>query len=214
MTATLRAPLQDRSRRTLEAILDATEVLLEERPFEKISVPEIILKAGSSTGSFYARFASKDALLPALYARYHATLPPRVARIRRALARRPHALAEAARRIVDELAAVLEERKNLMRAMTLYARTRPEGIAPMIGERVALHEEIVDIFAPFKDEMREGWRDAVRAGLYLVASSLREAVLFPEAPFAVASRQPLARIKDTLCAMLVSFLAASREGQT
>ena len=63
----IHAPLQDRSRRTFEAILDATETLLARRPFEEISIAEIVLKAGSSTGSFYARFPAKDALLPALY---------------------------------------------------------------------------------------------------------------------------------------------------
>lgn len=59
----IRAPLQTRSQETLERILDATEVLLEEKTFEEISVSEIVRKARSSVGSFYARFVDKDSLL-------------------------------------------------------------------------------------------------------------------------------------------------------
>lgn len=206
------APLQDRSKRTLEAILDATEALLEERPFDKISIPEIILKAGSSTGSFYARFPAKDALLPALYARYHATLPERLARVRRSLERRPHTLAETARRVIDEFAAVSEDRRNLMRALTLYARARSDEIEPIIGERTSLHAEIVEIFRPFEREIRRrDWKNAVRSGLYVVGSAIREAVLFPDAPFAAASRQPLARLKGALTVMLVAYLTTEME---
>ena len=93
-------PVQDRSRRTLAALLDATESLLEERRFEQISVAEIILKAGVSTGSFYARFSGKDALLPALYARYHADLPERLAQVRQMLEGEQPSFVETCLRVV------------------------------------------------------------------------------------------------------------------
>src|SRR5262245_60015512 len=67
---TLRPPAQARSRATLERLLDATETLLRTRRFEDIEVDEIVRRARSSVGSFYARVGSKDALLPPLYERY------------------------------------------------------------------------------------------------------------------------------------------------
>src|SRR5829696_642673 len=71
-------PLQDRSRRTLEKIGRATEELLATRAFEDISVADICRRARCAVGSFYARFQSKDDLLPYLYERYDADLRPRM----------------------------------------------------------------------------------------------------------------------------------------
>lgn len=64
------APLQDRSRRSLERMLSATETLLEERDFSRITVAEIAAKAGVTPGLIYSRFRRKDDLLPLLLKRY------------------------------------------------------------------------------------------------------------------------------------------------
>ena len=56
-------PRQARSRRTLQAIVDASLGLLEERGIEGTTVHEIVERAGTSVGSFYARFGGKDDLL-------------------------------------------------------------------------------------------------------------------------------------------------------
>jgi len=65
-----RAAHQDRSRRTLEQILDAAERLMATRPFREISVAEIAQVAGASISSLYARFTDKEALLGAIYERH------------------------------------------------------------------------------------------------------------------------------------------------
>src|SRR5262245_23380018 len=70
------APAQPRGRDTAERFATATEELLRTRPFEEISIREIVRRAGRPIGSFYARFASKEALLPFLYQRYHEGLEP------------------------------------------------------------------------------------------------------------------------------------------
>ena len=77
-SAHVQEPLQDRSRRTLEKIGRAVEELLATRSFDDISVGDIVRRARCSVGSFYARFASKDDLLPYLYERYDADLRPRI----------------------------------------------------------------------------------------------------------------------------------------
>lgn len=56
-------PKQARSRRTLQAIVDAALTLLAERGLEGATVHEIVERAGTSVGSFYARFGGKDDLL-------------------------------------------------------------------------------------------------------------------------------------------------------
>lgn len=173
---------------------------------------EIILKAGSSTGSFYARFPGKDALLPALYARYHAELPGRLERIVESLDYSRMTLADACRRVVREFAASFEARPNLMRAIVIYVRTRPEEIRPLLGERADVHRQLVELFRPFHPEIRHADREAaIRAGLFLVGTTVREAVLFPDAPFAAVTGQKLDRLEVMLGDVLHAYLTTPSE---
>lgn len=63
------APQQQRSQKTLERLLDAAEALIREGGLEAVTVPAVVKRAGSSVGSFYARFGDKNALLETLHQR-------------------------------------------------------------------------------------------------------------------------------------------------
>lgn len=63
------APQQRRSQKTLEKLLDAAEALIVEGGLEAVTVPAVVKRAGSSVGSFYARFPDKEALLGTLHKR-------------------------------------------------------------------------------------------------------------------------------------------------
>ncbi|MCH7748992.1 MAG: TetR/AcrR family transcriptional regulator [Acidobacteria bacterium] len=64
MSATqLRQPKQSRSRRTLQRITRAALELIAEKGVEGTTISAIVRRAGSSVGSFYARFEGKDDLL-------------------------------------------------------------------------------------------------------------------------------------------------------
>lgn len=63
------APRQERSQKTLEKLLDAAEELIREGGLEAVTVPAVVARAGSSVGSFYARFPDKNALLETLHVR-------------------------------------------------------------------------------------------------------------------------------------------------
>lgn len=65
----LMPPQQDRSRRTLERIEQAALELIAERGVEATTVQDIVRRARSSVGSFYARFPGKEDLLAHLEAR-------------------------------------------------------------------------------------------------------------------------------------------------
>lgn len=65
----VKPPRQARSQRTLERLLDATEELIAERGMPAVTVSEVVRRAGSSVGAFYARFPDKDALLATLHER-------------------------------------------------------------------------------------------------------------------------------------------------
>jgi len=65
----LRPPRQARSRRTLERLVQAALELMGEKGVGGTSVQEIVDRAGSSVGSFYARFQGKQDLVDYLRVR-------------------------------------------------------------------------------------------------------------------------------------------------
>lgn len=67
----VRAPRQARSQETLDRFVQATSELLDERPFEEITVADIVQRAGRTVGSFYARFDDKQSVLHLLLGRMH-----------------------------------------------------------------------------------------------------------------------------------------------
>ena len=98
----IRQPRQQRSQRTLEAVLDAAEALIAERGVEAPKLGDIAARAGYTTGAIYARFRDKEALLEQLYARF----------VRRAI------------EAMDQSYATLTaDGVDLAAALTLWART-------------------------------------------------------------------------------------------
>lgn len=65
----VRPPLQARSQKTLERVLDAAEEIIAERGVAALTISEVVRRAGSSVGAFYARFPDKDSLLATLHER-------------------------------------------------------------------------------------------------------------------------------------------------
>jgi len=63
MSDPFRPPKQARSQRTLDRIAKAALALMEEGGLEKATVASIVSRAGTSVGSFYARFDGKDDLV-------------------------------------------------------------------------------------------------------------------------------------------------------
>lgn len=182
-------PAQERSKETMERFARATEDLLAERPFEDISVQDIVQRAQRPIGSFYARFKSKDALLPYLYGRYHEGLEDV---FEQKLARHDWPSLEfvaTLEAIVDLLIAAYDERRWLIRAMALFTRLRPDALpADVIPRRVKLYDGIVDRVLRHSARIRhDDPAGAVRFGLFLVESTMREKLLFGQAPHAKAT---------------------------
>jgi AcrR family transcriptional regulator len=65
----VKPPQQARSKKTLEKVLDAAEEVIKERGVAGLTVSEVVRRAGSSVGAFYARFADKEGLLATLHER-------------------------------------------------------------------------------------------------------------------------------------------------
>ena len=182
-------PAQERSKETMERFAAAAEELLQHRPFEEISIQDIVRHAQRPIGSFYARFRSKDALLPFLYRRYHESLE---AVFEAKLARHDWdslGFVPTLEAIVDVLASAYDERRWLIRSLALFTRLRPDTLpADVIPRRKKLYEGMVGIVLRHASRIpHEDPAGAVRFGLFLVESTMREKLLFGQAPHARAT---------------------------
>jgi AcrR family transcriptional regulator len=114
-------PKQQRSQETLERLLDAGQALIEEKGLADVSVPDIVQRAGSSVGGFYARFRDKAELLRALEERFFAELGARVDEISRAEHWGQAPIPAIVRLCMGELVETFREREALIRAFMARA---------------------------------------------------------------------------------------------
>jgi AcrR family transcriptional regulator len=211
--ATVSPPVQERSQRTLERIVEATEELLRAKSFESVTVREIVQKAKCPIASFYARFKSKDDLLPYLYERYNARVGPSIEA--KVAAIKPGAidLRKAVALGVDLIIDSYSREKWLMRELALFARRNPGSIGSAArSDRKGMHVRTARFFATFAKEIQH--KDPVRAaevGIFLISSIARESILFGEAPHATATALPVKALRATLIHTFYSFLTTPCE---
>lgn len=203
----LSPPVQERSRETIDRFAAGAEELLRDRPFERISVQDIATAAGRPIGSFYARFASKEALLPYLYQRYHDGLEALYeTRFRRVAGETK--LEDAIESVVDLLLGLYTERRWLIRALALFARTHPEALPPdLVEQRRRVFEQ--PVLALMKHRARIRHSDpaaAIRFGVFLVSAAAREKLLFSQAPHARVTPMTRATLKRELVRTLFAYL--------
>ncbi|MEM7199791.1 MAG: helix-turn-helix domain-containing protein [Planctomycetota bacterium] len=208
----LRRPKQARSQRTLEQILDAAEQLLEGRTFESISVAELVREAGTSVGAFYTRFRDKDALLPALYERYDRWVAGRAARTRAA---RPWASLDfdaTAAWVAGEIITLFRHRRYLLRAMTLFARLRPEKVddATRLGRQQQLSFLREALLAHRATITHPDPERAADHTVFMAAAVCREAVLFRDAPHAKTHGMTFAELHQELTRFITHYLTGAR----
>jgi AcrR family transcriptional regulator len=200
-------PRQERSRATFERILDALEELLRTRRFEDITVRELVERSGTSTGSFYARFPTRETLLPALYDRYDADVH------RRARATELESVEEETlealvaammRRIVDRMF----DRRWLTRAVALHARLHPEMIpAEQRRRRLALHARWRNELLRHRELISHpDPESAVAFGLFMTVTALREKIVFADAPHASSFELTRAQLAEEATRALLAYL--------
>lgn len=183
--ATLKAPpQQERSQETLRLLLAATERLLARSHFEDISIQQILAESGVSTGSFYARFRSKEDLLPHLYREYSDDLRSRMAGHTDPAQWQGVSLAERTRRLIRQAVAIYRERRGLLRAVALLARSRPDTVsASALRERDDQYQAAGALLLQCRAEIKHPDPAlAVQLGILFVLAACRDKILFAAAP--------------------------------
>jgi AcrR family transcriptional regulator len=133
-------------RPTSEGILSAAEAVFARRGYARTSLRVLIAEAGVSTTAFYARFASKEAVLEALIAELLAELHQTATRE----LGKARSLEEGFGRGVDAMVEVLSPRRALARlalteaASSRVARTTMHGAYRMLARLLASELESLE----------------------------------------------------------------------
>jgi AcrR family transcriptional regulator len=201
-------PLQARSEDTLRRLLTATEQLLARRHFEDISIHEILALSGVSTGSFYARFHRKEDLLPHLYQDYSNALRLRMASDTDPARWAGVPLAQRIRGLVRQAVGTYRERRGLLRAVALLARSRPRAVAKSaLRERDDQYQAAAALLLACRGEIKHpDPARAVPTGILFVLAACRDKILFAEAPHPASVDLTDEQLADELARALHAYL--------
>ncbi len=167
-----RAPRQARSRQTMERLLAAVLVVIEDKGLACVTLPEIAATAGLSTGSVYRRFTDKEALIRAAFLRLleasqalnQASLPPdRFEGI---------SLDDALNALARGLVAQYRGRTGLLKALDQFLEVQTDEV---FRERAldmieANMRRLVEALLPFRDQIAA--EDSKRAITFALLSAI------------------------------------------
>lgn len=172
-------PLQERSQKTRDRLIEALESLLREGTFEQATVADIAERAGVSVGAVYRRFRNKDAFIPVLFDLYFQRLAE-AGEERPELDSAPD-LREALRIQVRTAWAFIQDEGHILRAVQLYSRRHPE----LAGDewdalRASARDGTRRLLEAYRDEVVHDDLDyAAQMVAYLLNTCLLERGLHP-----------------------------------
>ena len=207
-----REPCQARSAQTLENVLAAIESLLEERPFESITMAELADRAGVAVGTIYTRFEGREALLPYLYEKYAVDLQRDAAKVLRPAQLAGRTLQQRIQVIVDFSVALYRKRRGLWRAVALYAIRQPQAIT---GRHRRQRRELLDRCAELLLECSEEIthpdpRLAVAFAMGTLTAVCKDRILFAESTRGIVKEVSDPALRRELCRMISQFLTGDR----
>jgi AcrR family transcriptional regulator len=170
---------QARSQATLDRISDAVIALLRDKPFDELSIAEIVEASNISTGTFYRRFDSKQALLPLLFERYAMMMRDWFEALTGG--QTAPSLEAFVHGVVTETHALYSEHRNFIRAVHLHARYRPElidrgSVEQRMGPPLTYHS----FLEPFAGELGPPFEEAAPFLYFVLTTTMNEWMLYPE----------------------------------
>ena len=216
MPPTVRPPQQARSRATLHRFLEAAVELLDDRRFEQASVAEIARRARSSVGAFYARFADKDALLAHINERLFEEGGRLWDEFLASERWQGRGAAEIVAAVVSRLVERRRANRGLLRALTLYARSRPDPAFSAHARAMNrhVHRRLAELLLERRHEIAHpDPEQAIAFGLLMVDGATREAILFGEAA-RLHGKPSDAVLARELAAAWLAYLGIPPQGRT
>ena len=146
-------PKQARSEQTLYRLLDAAEELIQEKGLADVSIPEIVRRAGSSVGGFYARFKDKNELLRGLEERFLQRLDEQVVELSDPGHWQRATTAEIVASCMNELVSTYRAEHNMISAFLVRAAADVEIRKEGMRFRQRVERRISDLLLTRRDEI-------------------------------------------------------------
>lgn len=202
---------QERSRATLQRLLDAAQDALETGGLAAATVPGIAERAGMSVGVVYKRFADKDALLRAVFERFFGE----AARQNRAaldpIRWEGCGAKEILTAVVRGMVTTYRRHRGLLRALVLYVETHEDSAFRKSAEEL-MEAAFADVTAlllvpPRRKEIHHPDPTlGIEIALVMLGSSLRRLILAGH-DFRAARAPGDAKIEAELTRAVLSYLA-------
>lgn len=203
-------PVQARSRKTMNRILDAAESLLTESSIDRVGIADITAQAGVASGSFYTRFADKEDLLERLFERYLDDLRAVAERIVPKL-RAEQNLERRVELVIDAVTGLFAQRRGVVRSVIMKIRHDPAYQNPeMMAEFQRFYDLAGELLVGDGSEVNAP--DARAAGKFcmqIIASYCRDAILFEEFPVQMTTPRRDPAFKSALKAACLGVLVYS-----
>lgn len=140
-------PQQARSKETMNRFVVAAERLLRDKPFDEITIGELVEVAERTVGSFYARFDDKWALLRTVMHRYLGNIREFLDGLLQAEEWREHSVHEMIRVFVHASVGLYQAHGHIFRAGLAFAATdrgaREEYVAHQQHVRLQMKEAVL-----------------------------------------------------------------------
>lgn len=174
-------PKQARSEETLRRLLDAAEALIVEKGLADASIPEIVRRAGSSVGGFYARFRDKNGLLRALEERFFVELDGRLEAISDPARWSAAPITAIVGACADELVSVVSARRNLITTFLYRGVQDPEFRRDALRFRQKVATRLGALLLPRRAEIRHPAPElAIDLGVQSAMALMLQHVLYGE----------------------------------
>jgi len=212
---TVARPKQARSEATLHRLLDATESLIEEKGIGDVSVPDIVRRAGSSVGGFYARFRDKDELLRALEERFLGEMRDILDGLAAPARWQDASIPEIVRAGVETLLRVFGERRPLLVTfMARAARGRGTQLQQVLGFRREVSARFVELLSSRREDLDHPDPGvAVDLAVQLVFGLMHQRIVFGE--LRVGTRRlGEAELADELVRNVLGYIGYSERATT
>ena len=177
-------PVQERSRKTLQRLLDSAEFILARHGLQGTTLPRIAAHARLSPASVYRRFRDKDALMAAVFERLAKQSSLGSAAAVDPQAVRPLGLEQFSRNIIGGMIHNHRADVGLSRAALQYAEQHWNAgfVRRARDSEACSFQQMVGTFLIWRDQIHHPQPEvAIRFAFVMVALALRELILFNRA---------------------------------
>jgi AcrR family transcriptional regulator len=200
------APQQQRSRATLERVLDAFVQLLAKKPFEEITMAELARRSRIAVTSIYARFENKQALVLATHERHRDEMLREIDQLLDPVKWESASLETIVREVMARIIADRRSRLPLLRAALLINDREVYARAAQISRHVS--EQMARLLSPHLVWLPAGERErTIDFALRAATSVMQQRLVFGDiepARFRLSESELARRLADQFLATLTA----------